>query len=78
MPVVQCLDLPLSSITQEDFVYKETKFPEIGCSYIPPDQCSDTTPPTCCERIKDLEDAGVILRAPVIVLMVPYLLAIFG
>ena len=55
---------------QEDFIYTMTKFPEVGCSYVPPDQCSDSTPPPCCERINAVQDAGVVLRASVAVLLV--------
>ena len=32
------------------------KIPKIGCSYIPPDQCTDFTPAPCCERIEDKGD----------------------
>jgi hypothetical protein len=58
----------------KDFVYGGTKFPEIGCSYIAPDQCTNSTPPTCCERISTTED-GVVLRASVALLLLLSLLA---
>ena len=32
------------------------KLPEIGCSYVSPDQCTGFTPPSCCERINDDDD----------------------
>ena len=34
------------------------KFPEIGCSYIAPDQCTGFTPANCCERIKKFNDGN--------------------
>jgi hypothetical protein len=37
-------------------VFVTAKFPEIGCSYIPPDQCTDFTPASCCERIEKEDD----------------------
>ena len=49
------------------------KIPEIGCSYIPPDQCTDFTPAPCCERIgddKDDTDAGVVMMASTVLLLV--------
>ena len=56
-------------------------FPEIGCSYIAPDQCSDFTPATCCERVDrevedtEVEDTGLIPRASLALLIVLSLLA---
>ena len=32
------------------------KFPEIGCSYVSPDQCVGFTPANCCERINSVVD----------------------
>ena len=32
------------------------KFPEIGCSYVSPDQCIGFTPASCCERINSVVD----------------------
>ena len=55
-----------------------TKFPEVGCSYIAPDQCTNSTPPTCCERISPTTEAtegGVVLRASVALLLLLSLLA---
>ena len=53
-----------------------TNFPEVGCSYIAPDQCSDFTPATCCERVdKEVEDTGLIPRASLALLIVLSLLA---
>ena len=37
-------------------IFVTAKFPKIGCSYIPPDQCTDFTPAPCCERIEDKGD----------------------
>ncbi|CAI8042465.1 DBH-like monooxygenase protein 1 homolog, partial [Geodia barretti] len=60
---------------QDRGVVKSSKFPNIGCPYIPPDQCSATpNPPTCCERISATED-GVVLRASVALLLLLSLLA---
>ena len=43
-------------------------FPKIGCSYIPPDQCTSFTPASCCERID--EDAGLCVMASMALLSV--------
>ena len=61
-------------------MYTTTTLPEIGCSYIPPDQCTDSTPLPCCERLKDgdgdgdgdgVDDgAGVIVKTSVALLLV--------
>ena len=60
---------------QDGGLQNKTNFPEIGCSYIPPDQCSATpNPPTCCERISTTE-GGVVLRASVALLLLLSLLA---
>ncbi|CAI8048975.1 hypothetical protein GBAR_LOCUS26979 [Geodia barretti] len=60
---------------EDDRLENKTNFPEVGCSYIPPDQCSATpNPPTCCERISATED-GVVLRASVALLLLLSLLA---
>jgi hypothetical protein len=65
----------------KDAIFKTMKFPEIGCSYIAPDQCTDSTPPTCCERISATEatteatEGGVVLRASVALLLLLSLLA---
>ena len=37
-------------------IFVTAKIPKIGCSYIPPDQCTDFTPAPCCERIEDEGD----------------------
>jgi hypothetical protein len=58
----------------KDAIFKTIKFPEIGCSYIAPDQCTNSTPPTCCERISATE-GGVVLRASVALLLLLSLLA---
>ena len=66
------------------------KFPEIGCSYIPPDQCTDFTPASCCERIEkedddkdddddvieDGEGAGVVVMTSMALLLVLSALAV--
>ena len=56
---------------------RAVKFPEVGCSYIGPDQCSASTPPTCCERISATEatEGGVVLRASVALLLLSLLTA---
>ncbi|CAI8042458.1 DBH-like monooxygenase protein 1 homolog [Geodia barretti] len=70
----------------KDAIFKTMKFPEIGCSYIAPDQCTDSTPPTCCERISgtteptteattEATEGGVVLRASVALLLLLSLLA---
>ena len=48
------------------------KFPKVGCSYIPPDQCTGSVPAPCCERIDidDSEGAGVIITTSVALLLV--------
>ena len=52
------------------------KLPEVSCSYVAPDQCSDTAQPTCCKRdISAVEDAGVVLGASVALLLTLSLLA---
>ena len=61
-----------TNVLQARGISGTTKFPKIGCSYIPPDQCSDYTPPTCCERI----NAGMVLRTSVAVLLVLSALAV--
>ena len=66
----------------QDTIFKTMKFPEVSCSYIAPDQCTDSTPPTCCERISATTDptteateGGVVLRASVALLLLFSLLA---
>ena len=70
----------------QDTIFKTMKFPEIECSYIAPDQCTDSTLPTCCERISATTDptteptteateGGVVLRASVALLLLLSLLA---
>ena len=55
-----------------------TKLPEVGCSYIPPDQCTDFTPAPCCERIKDGGDGVDNGDARVVVMTSMALLLIFS
>ena len=64
----------LLSLQDPGGIYGETKFPEIGCSYIAPDQCANFTPPTCCERV--VGDAGMILRASLVLLIFISLLTV--
>ena len=51
------------------------KFPKVGCSYIPPDQCTGSVPAPCCERI-DGEGAGVVITTSVALLLVISALAV--
>ena len=60
-------------------LFVTSMFPEIGCPYIPPDQCTGFTPAPCCERIKDgdgdgdggVDDgAGVIVKTSMALLLV--------
>ena len=71
---------PKTSITllQDSGIAQAVKFPEIGCPYIAPDQCSDSTPLTCCERIAATEattEDGVLQRASVALLLTLSLMA---
>ena len=54
-------------------MFSNAKLPEVACSYIAPDQCSDSTPPTCCERITGTEEpitaGGVVLTASLALLL---------
>ena len=60
---------------QDSSVTDVTKFPEIGCSYIPPDTCTGYKPPTCCEKINGMEGSGVALVASVTLLLLLSVLA---
>ena len=65
---------------QDVGISRKTSFLEIGCSYIPPDQCSNSRPPTCCERITGTEattEGGAVLRASVALLLLFSLLTAF-
>jgi hypothetical protein len=42
--------------SEKDGVFATAKLPEVGCSYIASDQCTDFTPPSCCERINGIAD----------------------
>ena len=55
--------------------FVKTKLPDVACPYIPPDQCTDFTPPSCCERIKDDGDAGVIVKTSMALLVISALTA---
>lgn len=61
-------------------VSRKSKFPEVGCSYVAPDQCSDFTPPSCCERIDGtVESGGTVLKTSVILLTsMSFLTSIIG
>jgi hypothetical protein len=54
-------------IDEQRLNYYTKKVMKSECPYIPPDQCTGNTPPTCCERI--VEDAGVVLRASMALLL---------
>ena len=65
-------------LLQDSDIAQAVKFPEIGCPYIAPDQCSDSTPLTCCERIAATEattEDGVLQRASVALLLTLSLMA---
>ena len=51
-------------------MFVTTKLPEIGCSYIPPDQCTGFTPAPCCERIDGVDGGGVIVKTSMACLLI--------
>ena len=58
-----------------------TKLPEIGCSYIAPNQCTGFAPPSCCERIDDKDkdkdtNAGVVVITCMALLLILSALAV--
>ena len=61
--------------TLQNSVLTTAKFPEIGCSYIPPDQCTGFTPAPCCERM-DNSGAGVVVMTSMVLLVVVSVLAV--
>ena len=60
-------------IPKDSRLNQVVQFPEVACPYIAPDQCSDSTPPTCCERITGTEEpttaGGVVLTASLALLL---------
>ena len=65
-------------VSQGNSVHRTAKFPQVGCSYVAPDQCSDFTPPTCCERVGAVEDGGVVLRVSLALAALCLLTAFMG
>ena len=60
-------------IPKDSRLNQVVQFPEVACPYTAPDQCSDSTPPTCCERITGIEEpttaGGVVLTASLALLL---------
>ena len=62
----------------QSFEYDEdVTFPTVNCSYISPDTCTGETPPTCCERIAEIEGSGMALRFSAVATLFLTIAAIF-
>ena len=65
-------------VLQGNLAYSTAKLPQVGCSYVARDQCSDFDPPTCCERVTGVENGGMVLGASVVLMILSLMTAIVG